>query len=344
MRESKRVKQMETIIIDMKDELKEQDIKRVAKLLRSGEIVAFPTETVYGVGADATNEAAVQKIFQAKGRPGDNPLNVLVASKEELYELVQDVPEYVEKMLDAFSPGPITYVLKSRERVAKTVTAGLSTLGVRIPDHPIALSIIREAGVPVAAPSANRSGKPSPTKAEHVIEDLYGRVAAIVDGGATNIGLESTVVDCTGDHPVILRPGAITAEQIVDATDLSCTVYEKKAANAKTQAPALKYKHYTPEVPLILVNVEKMEMEILKAKAANKRIALIFQTAELAQLEVDEKLRLGDDEVEVAQQLYEILRSFKNEKVDVVFCEYPIFEHNQAIINRLTEAAAKIIE
>lgn len=335
---------METKIIDMKEQMNKQDIEFVADLLRSGAIVAFPTETVYGLGADARNEEAVQKIFQAKGRPSDNPLNVLVASKEELYELVQDVPKYVEKMLDKFSPGPITYVLKNRGRVAKTVTAGLATLGVRIPDHPIALSIIREAKVPLAAPSANRSGKPSPTKAEHVIEDLSGRIAAIVDGGETNIGLESTVVDCTGEHPIILRPGTITAEQIAKITGLPCTVYDKKEAKGKSQAPALKYKHYAPEVPLVLVNAEKIETEFLKAKAENKRIALIYQKEDLAPIEVDEKLHLSDDEVEVAQQLYEILRSFKKDKVDVVFCEYPIFSHNQAIINRLTEAATKIIK
>lgn len=335
---------METVIIDMKDELKEQDIKRVAKLLRSGEIVAFPTETVYGVGADATNEAAVQKIFQAKGRPGDNPLNVLVASKEELYELVQDVPEYVEKMLDAFSPGPITYVLKNKGRVAKTVTAGLPTLGVRIPDHPVALSIIREAKVPLAAPSANRSGKPSPTKAEHVIEDLYGRIAAIVDGGATNIGLESTVVDCTGEHPIILRPGSITSEQISQVTGLPCMVYEKQNASQETKSPSSKYVHYAPDVPLVLISVEKMGAEIEKARLEKKRIALLYQTEDLAGLEAEKTFHLGDDAMEAAQQLYEILRSFKKEEVDVVFCEYPVFSEDDAIMNRLVEASSDIIE
>lgn len=335
---------MKTIIIEMKEQINKADFHFIAQLLQAGEIVAFPTETVYGLGADATNETAVQKIFTAKGRPSDNPLNVLVATKEQLYELVKDVPNYVDKLIDTFSPGPITYVLKSSNQVAPSVSAGLTTIGVRIPNHPITLAIIEEAGLPLAAPSANRSGRPSPTKAEHVIEDLAGKIAAIVDGGQTNIGLESTVVDCTGEHPIIIRPGSITAEEIETAISLPCTVYEKKEATEQSKAPALKYVHYAPEVPLILVNSEKVEAVVRAEKSEQKRVALLYQSEKLAQLDVDEKLYLGDDEAKVAQQLYEILRSFKKEDVDVILCEFPVFEHNRAIMNRLTEAAMEIIK
>lgn len=335
---------MKTKMIEMKEKINKEEITLVARLLQSGEIVAFPTETVYGLGADATNEQAVQKIFHAKGRPSDNPLNVLVASKEQLYELVEDVPDYVEELIDTFSPGPITYVLNTLNRVAPSVTAGLTTIGVRIPNHPITLEIIREAGLPLAAPSANRSGKPSPTKAEHVKEDLNGLISAIVDGGQTNIGLESTVVDCTGEHPIILRPGSITAEQIEEVINLPCTVYEGKKSPSEKKPPAAKYTHYAPEVSLILVNVEKIEAEIQKAKADKKRIALLYQSERLEQMDVDKKIHFGKDESKVAQQLYEMLRSFKKEEVDVIICEYPVFAHNQAIMNRLTEAATEIIE
>src|SRR5690625_3191241 len=169
------------------NEHRERNIDQAANLLRQGELVAFPTETVYGLGADATNFQAVQKIFKAKGRPSDNPLIVHVARKEQLYEFVKDVPVYVKQLIDAFSPGPITYVLQSKENVASNVTAGLSTVAVRIPDNDIALSLLTACDLPIAAPSANTSGHPSPTSAEHVLQDLNGKIAGVLDGGPTQV-------------------------------------------------------------------------------------------------------------------------------------------------------------
>ena len=201
-------------------------INEAAALLKAGELVAFPTETVYGLGADATNKRAVERIFEAKGRPSDNPLIVHVADEKQLQGLALDVPEYVRQLIAAFSPGPITYVLKSNHKVAENVTAGLDTVGIRIPSHPAAIALIKRANLPIAAPSANISGRPSPTSAQHVIDDLSGRIAGVVDGGAAEIGLESTVIDCTAKTPVILRLGKVTKEALEKIVDVE--VSDKK--------------------------------------------------------------------------------------------------------------------
>ncbi len=186
----------------------------VAENLRRGEIIAFPTETVYGLGANVFDDAAVDKIFLAKGRPYDNPLSILIAEKEQLHDLVLGVDEKSLALINHFWPGPLTIVLKHKGQLSPLVTAGRSTVGVRMPAHEIALAIIREAGLPLATPSANRSGSPSPTTAAQVFADLNGKIDGIVDGGVTNIGIESTVIDMTGDIPVILRPGAVTLEEL----------------------------------------------------------------------------------------------------------------------------------
>lgn len=195
-------------------EYNQQGIKEAAELLKSGMAVAFPTETVYGLGADATNEQAVARIFEAKGRPADNPLIAHVATKQQLRQLVQELPPIAEKLIEAFSPGPLTYILPSNGVCAKNVTAGLSTIAVRIPDHPVANELLKQCDTPIAAPSANISGKPSPTTAEHVWADLQGKIAGLLDGGPTGIGVESTVIDCTQEIPIVLRPGSVTREQL----------------------------------------------------------------------------------------------------------------------------------
>ena len=189
-------------------------LQEAAKLLRENEAVDFPTETVYGLGANAMDDEAIAKIFEAKGRPSDNPLIVHIGTKSQLDGIVKEIPPVAEKLMAHFWPGPLTIILPRKEGISEKVTAGLNTVGVRMPDHPIALALIEEANVPVAAPSANRSGRPSPTLASHVYEDLNGKIAGIVDGGATGVGVESTVIDCTSTVPTILRPGGITKEQL----------------------------------------------------------------------------------------------------------------------------------
>ena len=322
-----RGKKLETKIIE------EHLIDEIVQLIQQGEVVAFPTETVYGLGANALDSKAVKKIFSAKGRPSDNPLNVLVSTKEAMYHLAKDVPKYVDELIASFSPGPITYVLKSAAKVANEVTANLSTIGLRIPNHPITLEILEKTQLPIAAPSANVSGRPSPTSAEHVIHDLKGKIAAIVDGGTTNVGLESTVVDCTGEVPVILRSGFITSDDIKQVTG-ACEV-----------APALqmtsnKYKHYVPEVPLIVVRTEEQFNEaVLEEKAAGHRVGIITADG-CHNINVEKVYQLGKSEEETAQNLYHVLRSIKKSEVDIVISA---FFPSKIVMDRLTLAATKII-
>lgn len=326
----------------------EEAIQQAADLLRQGETVAFPTETVYGLGADATNEAAVRKIFQAKGRPQDNPLIAHVASKEQLKQLVTEVPAYVENMIATFSPGPLTYILPANDRCAENVKAGLSTIGVRIPDHPVALRLLQAVDRPIAAPSANVSGKPSPTAASHVYEDLNGRIGGLIDGGKTGVGVESTVIDCTGELPVILRPGGITKEQLEEVA--GAIMIDPGLANSsanRPKAPGMKYKHYAPEVPLYLFQGTERELKkfVDKQKQAGNRIGILVsnQTGELFTGEPYIHL-LGSSIEEIASSLYDGLRAFKEADVDQIVCE--TFEETgigQAVMNRLRKAADYLI-
>lgn len=229
-------------------------LQRAGEVLRQGGLVAFPTETVYGLGADALNPLAVRRIFAAKGRPADNPLIVHVAEREMLQGLVSGLPGVGRALMDRFWPGPLTLVLPKGERVPEEVTAGLPSVGIRMPDHDVALGLIAAAGVPVAAPSANRSGRPSPTTAAHVWEDLQGRVEVILDGGPTGVGVESTVVDVTGPVPVLLRPGGLPVEEIervVGRVAIDPALRGQKVD--RPRAPGMKYRHYAPRAPLTLV-------------------------------------------------------------------------------------------
>ena len=220
-----------------------EQIEYGAELLRNGEVVAFPTETVYGLGADAFNARAVAKIFEAKGRPQDNPLIVHIADPADIGKVAASVPEAAVALMEIFSPGPLTLILPKREDLPETTTGGLRTVGIRIPNHPIARALIRAAGCPVAAPSANVSGRISPTEARHVLEDMDGKIPLILDGGCSDIGIESTVLDLSKEVPVVLRPGAITAEML--------SVYLGKVVDFKgkvliAEAPGMKYRHYAP--------------------------------------------------------------------------------------------------
>ncbi len=322
-----------------------ESIKKAATLLKKGEIVAIPTETVYGLGADATNEVAVDKIFTAKGRPSDNPLIVHIASKEQLFKLVTEVPSYVEDLIDEFSPGPITYVLKSSGKVSGNVTAGLCTVGVRIPNNQVALDLLYYADIPIAAPSANISGKPSPTTAQHVLDDLDGKISAVLDGGPAKVGVESTVIDCTGAVPVVLRLGKITAheiKQIVGNVEVISSLTENVD---QPKSPGMKYKHYAPEVPLILVKEDgRLEKALTEEQAKGHRVGLLISTSKEKPLQAEKIMKLGENEEEIAVRLYDALRSFKRAEVDVVICEsFPTTGVGKAVMDRIERAATKVI-
>jgi L-threonylcarbamoyladenylate synthase len=316
-----------------------------AKFLQQNEVVAFPTETVYGLGANATSDAAVEKIFKAKGRPSDNPLIVHISNKNQLDGLVAGIPSDAAKLVDAYWPGPLTIIFKNKENVfSEKVTAGLQTVGIRMPDHPVALSIIEAAGVPIAAPSANRSGKPSPTTAQHVMDDLDDKIAGVVDGGETGVGVESTVVDCTGEIPVILRPGGVTKEQleeVVGKVEVDPSLKEGKGA---PKSPGMKYTHYAPDAPVYLVDgTRKFLQKLVDEKRGEGLKVGVLTTEEFAgEYQADIILSVGrrDDLKTVAQHLYDTLRAFNRSDVDIIFAEmFPEEGVGLAIMNRLQKAA-----
>lgn len=341
---------METKRWNVKDNLSDhiQAIEEAAALLKQGETVAFPTETVYGLGADATRETAVAKIFQAKGRPQDNPLIAHVAKKSQILQLVGGLPLFAERLIDAFSPGPITFILPSNGTCARNVTAGLSTIAVRIPDHPVARQLLERCNLPIAAPSANLSGKPSPTAAEHVWADLNGKIAGLVDGGSTGVGVESTVIDCTQDIPVILRPGGITKEQLEQV--VGTVMIDPALANAdeklQPKSPGMKYKHYAPDVPLWLVDgsVAQMQEIVDQERGKGRRVGALASTETAHQLVADKVISLGANATEIAVHLYDGLRTFKEGDVDLILCQaFSETGIGQAIMNRLKKAASSYI-
>lgn len=244
--------QIETVVIRADDSA---SMKRACHILRNKGLVAFPTETVYGLGADALDEAAAAKIYAAKGRPSDNPLIVHIADTSAVYELASEVPEKAVMLMEAFWPGPLTIILPKKAIVPDGTTGGLNTVAIRMPSHPAALSLIKESGVYIAAPSANTSGRPSPTTAQHVIEDMNGKIDMIIDGGEVGIGIESTIVDLTGDVPAILRPGFITKsmiENIIGSVIIDPALVSPDP-NLRPKAPGMKYTHYAPKGELTIV-------------------------------------------------------------------------------------------
>ncbi|WP_373893985.1 L-threonylcarbamoyladenylate synthase [Virgibacillus natechei] len=336
---------METIRWNLKNNYlyNQKAIQGAAELLKSGSTVAFPTETVYGLGADATNEEAVSKIFEAKGRPQDNPLIAHVATKNQLTRLVDSYPPFVDKLIDVFAPGPLTFVLPSNGTCTENVTAGLSTIGVRIPGHPIAHELLKVSDVPIAAPSANISGKPSPTTGNHVWSDLQGKIAGLLDAGPTGVGVESTVIDCTQEIPIILRPGGITKEQLEEI--VGPVMVDPAIAGASSDrpaAPGMKYKHYSPEVPLWLVEGGSGKMQqIINEEKNARRIGVMASTRTSQRLEADNIISLGWSLPEIAAHLYEALRTYKEGDVDIILCEaFPEEGIGQAIMNRLKKAAS----
>lgn len=328
--------------------LKETDIKAAAELLRQGEVVSFPTETVYGLGADATNDQAVKKIYEAKGRPADNPLIIHVADLDQIAEYAVEVSEKAETVMQHFWPGPCTIVLKKKGPLAPTVTAGLSTVGIRMPSHPIALELIRACGKPLAAPSANSSGKPSPTAAEHVYRDLNGKISGIIDGGETGVGLESTVLDLSNpDQPAILRPGGISQAELESVIG---PVLFKPGLTEETEAPmapGMKYTHYSPVEPVLIVAKDGTgwERAIHQCEAAGERVGLLASEeiihAYKSETTVTFSLGKSGDSVTASKRLFKGLRFFEETEATVILAEaYDREGIGEAYMNRLEKAAA----
>jgi L-threonylcarbamoyladenylate synthase len=328
-------------------------IQEAAKLINQDEVIAFPTETVYGLGASAFSSQAVQKIFQAKGRPSDNPLIVHISQYAQLDRLVTSIPVKADKLMDAFWPGPLTLILPKKAGIAPEVTAGLDTVGVRMPDHPVALALIGQADTPLAAPSANRSGRPSPTTAAHVYEDLQGRIAGLIDGGPTGVGVESTVVDLTVDPPVILRPGGVTKEEIEQVIGSVSVDPGLLSSEQQPKSPGMKYRHYAPMGEMWIIQtisvdnqvqaINKLIAEARKANRSHRKIGVLATTETRDRYpQADVTLACGsrDNLSSVAHHLYEVLRSFDELGVDYILAEsFPEEGVGMAIMNRLLKAA-----
>lgn len=367
---------METKIVAVdKENVRDEDLLEAAHIIRKGGLVAFPTETVYGLGANALDEEAARKIYEAKGRPSDNPLIAHIAQYSELEPLVSEIPEAGRRLMEAYWPGPLTLIFPKSGKVPYGTTGGLDTVAVRMPSDPVARALIRLAGVPVAAPSANTSGRPSPTEAGHVYEDMKGRIDMILDGGPVGIGLESTIVDVTGPVPMLLRPGAVTLEMLretVGDVEVDPAVSGPVTADRKPKAPGMKYRHYAPRAELILVEADESEevrerQQGLQGKGkgnknpAGDRVVEAITRKALEDLEkgmevgilcadetrdfypkgaVIRSLGTRSREETIAHNLFKALREFDDLKVDRIYSEGFSREHlGQAIMNRLTKAA-----
>ena len=315
-----------------KDKTNTEELKVVCNLIRNGELVIFPTETVYGIGANALDENAVGKIFIAKGRPSDNPLIVHIADRNKIEEVAQDITEMEQILIDAFMPGPFTIILKRRPEVPDIVTAGLDTVAVRMPDNIIARGLIQFSGVPIAAPSANISGKPSGTSVEDIRAELEGKVSAIIDGGETEIGLESTVVKVVDEVPVILRPGKITPEDIEKVAGkviIDSKVFEKVVENEEVESPGMKYRHYAPETKCILINYENELDQVFYLKQTMKEynddVVVIGFSEHKEKLYLPEErfIDLGNrnDLEKIAREMYSALRKADKIKAKVILIE-----------------------
>lgn len=348
---------MITKIMDVSEEpINIEYIREASEILKSGGLVAFPTETVYGLGGDATDKEASRKIYAAKGRPSDNPLIVHIADFSQLEQITENLPETARLLADAFWPGPLTMVCNKNQVIPYETTGGLDTVAVRMPNNPVALALIRESGCMIAAPSANTSGRPSPTKASHVYEDLSGKIEAILDGGAVDIGLESTIVDLTEDVVTILRPGFINMDmlrEVVGEVRMDPgIVYNDKGttSGAKPKAPGMRYKHYAPKGDLTIISgeedtvVDKINQLTREALKEGKKVGIIATSETGDRYPEGEVLVIGDrsDESSIAHNLYDILRRFDELSVDLIYSEsFATPKMGQAIMNRLLKAAGQ---
>ncbi|MDO5701821.1 MAG: L-threonylcarbamoyladenylate synthase [Lachnospiraceae bacterium] len=329
-------------------------IKRAGAVIRGGGLVAFPTETVYGLGGDALNEEASGRIYAAKGRPSDNPLIVHIADRNALAGIAMEIPEAAEKLADAFWPGPLTLIFRKTKRVPYATSGGLDTVAVRMPADPVAADLIRASGGYIAAPSANASGRPSPTAAEHVYEDLNGRIPLILDGGPSEIGLESTIVDLTEETPVILRPGFITRDMlagVIGDVKMDPGLLADSGDGIRPKAPGMRYRHYAPRAPLTVVEGAEDEAAsaIVKlareAEAAGRRAGILAAESSAGRYRAETGALVRNigsrsrDET-IARHLFSALREFDAEGVDVIYSEaFDTPRLGTAIMNRLLKAA-----
>ncbi|MCG0275762.1 MAG: threonylcarbamoyl-AMP synthase [Thermosediminibacteraceae bacterium] len=324
-----------------------ESIKFAAGIIKAGGLVAFPTETVYGLGANALDEEAAFKIYRAKNRPQDNPLIVHICRYEELGKLVNKVPSNAQKLMKRFWPGPLTLVLEKSEVVPYSTTGGLDTVAVRMPKHPVALSLIKESGVPIAAPSANISGRPSPTNAQDVYEDLAGRVDLILDGGHCQVGVESTVLDLTGEVPVILRPGGVTREELEEVLG-RVELDPGLAEGQKPKSPGQKYRHYSPKARVLVVEgpieaqVKKISELAEKLTVQGKKVGIMATAQTRGFYNTGYVLSVGDRNapLTISSNLFSVLRKFDRMGVEEIIAEgIPETGLGLAVMNRLRKAA-----
>lgn len=325
--------------------------EQAACIIREGGLVAFPTETVYGLGADGMSAEASAKIYAAKGRPSDNPLILHIADKAGLAQITDKVPPKAEALMEAFWPGPLTMIFEKKKEVPYGTTGGLETVAVRMPSHPAARALIRKSGTPVAAPSANTSGRPSPTKSEHVKEDMGGKIDMLIDGGDVEIGLESTIMDMTVEPPMLLRPGYITRkmlEQVIGEIRIDPSLMEGVGEGVRPKAPGMKYRHYAPRAELTIVEGEPERVaeeinRLVKEKQEQGFPTGIIATEETKAFYKGDQVRVigtRQDEETIARHLFAVLREFDESGTEYIFSE-GFSEENlgQAIMNRLIKAA-----
>lgn len=319
----------------------EYDIKEAGKIIKNGGLVAFPTETVYGLGADALNDEAVKKIYLAKGRPSDNPLIVHICRKEDIIPLVKEVTPKAQALIDAFFPAPLTIILPKSDRIGQTVSGGLDTVAVRMPENETARRLIEAADCPVAAPSANTSGLPSPTRAKYVIDDMMGKIDGIIDGGDCEFGVESTVITLAGETPVILRPGAVTKEmieEVIGEVDVAKAVLEGMKDNETAASPGMKYKHYAPKARVVIVDADRKTYE----KFVNSRKNAFALCYEGDDVKIP-KITFGreNDDLSQARELFDALRELDEMGAKKVYARIPHTTGvGMAVYNRLIRAAA----
>ena len=328
--------------------IKDEALTKAADFIKNGGLVAFPTETVYGLGGDGLNSEAASKIYKAKGRPSDNPLILHINDQKMLHKIVNDVNSMAKKIMTAFCPGPITLILPKSDIVPSSVTGGLNTVAVRMPDNDIARELIRLSNTPIAAPSANISGRPSPTTAQAVYNDLHDRIDMILDGGACHFGVESTIVDCTEDVPIILRPGAITKEMLEELFPVVKIDRAIVGDNVVPKAPGMKYKHYAPKANMILFEGSSAKMaDAIASKMADyeregKKVGLVvsYEVAEKLQHENTAIYGNQEDLLTIASEIYECLRFFDDKDVDIILAEGTTDKGiGLAIMNRLHKAS-----
>ena len=350
---------MQTIVYIIEETEENKWLKEAGKILAEGGLVGIPTETVYGLAANALDEKAAAKIYAAKGRPSDNPLIVHIAGMDMIHALVSELPESALKLADAFWPGPLTMILPKSDAVPYGTTGGLDTVAIRMPSHPVAYKLIEDSRIPLAAPSANTSGRPSPTRAEHVYEDLNGKIEMILDDGPVGIGIESTIIDLTGEVPMVLRPGYITREMLADVLGEvmvdPAILDENKDKNFRPKAPGMKYKHYAPKGDLHLVSgeVDKVIEKIceLTDEQTNKGLKVGIIATEETEDAYRQKVKDADsvvimsigtrkDEDTITHNLFALLRNMDAEAVDYIYSEsFGEGTRGQAIMNRLLKAA-----